>query len=134
MQEIKIKMKHLMQVLKTLKLNSVQDLLTYLNDCSIYEKKEFHTLSQELKNEYLKTKNYEDFELVNVLVKSNDINCMDFTIACIMATENITEDEAYSKISNNHELYKLFFDYQNKIVELQTITKDPADPNDKATN
>ena len=127
-------MKHLMQVLKALNLGSVQDLLKYLTDCFEYEIKDFKDLNEVTKTELLKSKTYDDFEQVSILVKTDDVKYYEFVIQCLIATKNISYDEATDLIENSEGLYKLGVEFQTQIIELQTIVKDPADPNDKATN
>lgn len=134
MQENKFKMKHLIGVLKALKLGSVQELLTYLNDCFVYEQKEFQTLEKALQKELKKAKKYEPHEMVNILAKTDDVKYYEFVIACLIATKGITESEAEELIGNSTSLYELGIKYQNQIIEFQTIVSEPADPNEPPTN
>lgn len=134
MQENKFKMKHLIVVLKALKLGSTQELLTYLSECFVYELKEFQTLDKLTQKELKKAKKYEPHEMVNILAKTDDVKYYEFVIACLISTKGISEDEASDLISNSTNLYELGVKFQNEIIEFQTIMSEPADPNEKLTN
>ena len=134
MQENKFKMKHLIGVLKALKLGSVQDLLKYLDSCFIYELKEFQTLDSSVQIELKKQKEYEPHEMVNILVRTDEVKYYDFVINCLIVTKKISEDEAAEMIENSTNLYKLGIDFQNEIIAMQTIVNEPADPNEPPTN
>jgi hypothetical protein len=134
MQENKFKMKHLIGVLKALKLASVQELLKYLNDCFIYELKEFQTLENSIQIELKKTKEYEPHEMVNILVKTDEVKYHEFVIACLVSTKKISEDDASDLIENTTDLYKLGIEFQNEIIAMQSIVTEPADPNEPPTN
>jgi hypothetical protein len=134
MQENKFKMKHLIGVLKALKLGSVQDLLKYLDSCFIYELKEFQTLENSLQIELKKQKEYEPHEMVNILVETDEVKYYDFVINCLIVTKKISEDDAAEMIENSTNLYKLGIDFQNEIIAIQTIVNEPADPNEPPTN
>jgi hypothetical protein len=134
MQENKFKMKHLIGVLKALKLGSVQDLLKYLDSCFIYELKEFQTLDNSVQIELKKQKEYEPHEMVNILVRTDEVKYYDFVINCLIATKKISEDDAAEMIENSTNLYKLGIDFQNEIISMQTIVNEPADPNELPTN
>lgn len=121
MQENKFKMKHLIGVLKALKLGSMQDLFTYLSECSIYELKEFSTLSKELQKELKKSKKYEPHEMVNILQKTDDIKMYDFVLACLIETKSITENEASELITSSRNLLELCLKFQNEIIVMQSI-------------
>jgi hypothetical protein len=134
MQENKFKMKHLIGVLKALKLGSVQDLLKYLDSCFIYELKEFQTLDSSVQIELKKQKEYEPHEMVNILVRTDEVKYYDFVINCLIATKKISEDDAAEMIENSTNLYKLGIEFQNEIIAMQTIVNEPADPNEPPTN
>jgi hypothetical protein len=134
MQENKFKMKHLIGVLKALKLGSVQDLLKYLDSCFIYELKEFQTLDNSVQIELKKQKEYEPHEMVNILVRTDEVKYYDFVINCLIVTKKINEDDAAEMIENSTNLYKLGIDFQNEIIAMQTIVNEPADPNEPPTN
>ena len=134
MQENKFKMKHLIAVLKALKLGSVQDLLKYLDSCFIYELKEFQTLDSSVQIELKKQKEYEPHEMVNILVRTDEVKYYDFVINCLIVTKKISEDDAAEMIENSTNLYKLGIDFQNEIIAMQTIVNEPADPNEPPTN
>jgi hypothetical protein len=134
MQENKFKMKHLIGVLKALKLGSVQDLLKYLDSCFIYELKEFQTLDSSVQIELKKQKEYEPHEMVNILVRTDEVKYYDFVINCLIVTKKISEDEAAEMIENSTNLYKLGIEFQNEIIAMQTIVNEPADPNEPPTN
>jgi hypothetical protein len=134
MQENKFKMKHLIGVLKALKLGSVQDLLKYLDSCFIYELKEFQTLDSSVQIELKKQKEYEPHEMVNILVRTDEVKYYDFVINCLIVTKKISEDDAAEMIENSTNLYKLGIDFQNEIIAMQTIVNEPADPNEPPTN
>ena len=134
MQENKFKMKHLIGVLKALKLGSVQDLLKYLDSCFIYELKEFQTLDNSVQIELKKQKEYEPHEMVNILVRTDEVKYYDFVINCLIVTKKISEDDAAEMIENSTNLYKLGIDFQNEIIAMQTIVNEPADPNQPPTN
>jgi hypothetical protein len=134
MQENKFKMKHLIGVLKALKLGSVQDLLKYLDRCFIYELKEFQTLDNSVQIELKKQKEYEPHEMVNILVRTDEVKYYDFVINCLIVTKKISEDDAAEMIENSTNLYKLGIDFQNEIIAMQTIVNEPADPNELPTN
>jgi hypothetical protein len=134
MQENKFKMKHLIGVLKALKLGSVQDLLKYLDSCFIYELKEFQTLDNSVQIELKKQKEYEPHEMVNILVRTDEVKYYDFVINCLIVTKKISEDDAAEMIENSTNLYKLGIDFQNEIIAMQTIVNEPADPNEPPTN
>jgi hypothetical protein len=134
MQENKFKMKHLIGVLKALKLGSVQDLLKYLDSCFIYELKEFQTLDNSVQIELKKQKEYELHEMVNILVRTDEVKYYDFVINCLIVTKKISEDDAAEMIENSTNLYKLGIDFQNEIIAMQTIVNEPADPNEPPTN
>ena len=134
MQENKFKMKHLIGVLKALKLGSVQDLLKYLDSCFIYELKEFQTLDNSVQIELKKQKEYEPHEMVNILVRTDEVKYYDFVINCLIVTKKISEDEAAEMIENSTNLYKLGIEFQNEIIAMQTIVNEPADPNEPPTN
>lgn len=134
MQENKFKMKHLIGVLKALKLGSVQDLLKYLDSCFIYELNEFQTLDNSVQIELKKQKEYEPHEMVNILVRTDEVKYYDFVINCLIATKKISEDDAAEMIENSTNLYKLGIDFQNEIIAMQTIVNEPADPNEPPTN
>lgn len=134
MQENKFKMKHLIGVLKALKLGSVQDLLKYLDSCFIYELKEFQTLDNSVQIELKKQKEYEPHEMVNILVRTDEVKYYDFVINCLIAIKKISEDDAAEMIENSTNLYKLGIDFQNEIIAMQTIVNEPADPNEPPTN
>ena len=127
-------MKHLIGVLKSLKLGSVQDLLKYLDSCFIYELKEFQTLDNSVQIELKKQKEYEPHEMVNILVRTDEVKYYDFVINCLIITKKISEDDASEMIENSPNLYKLGIDFQNEIIEMQTIVNEPADPNEPPTN
>ena len=127
-------MKHLIGVLKALKLGSVQDLLKYLDSCFIYELKEFQTLENSLQIELKKQKEYEPHEMVNILVETDEVKYYDFVINCLIVTKKISEDDAAEMIENSTNLYKLGIDFQNEIIAIQTIVNEPADPNEPPTN
>ena len=134
MQENKFKMKHLIGVLKALKLGSVQDLLKYLDSCFIYELKEFQTLDNSVQIELKKQKEYEPHEMVNILVRTDEVKYYDFVINCLIVTKKISEDDAAEMIENSTNLYKLGIDFQNEIIAMQTIVNEPADPNEPPIN
>ncbi len=127
-------MKHLIGVLKALKLGSVQDLLKYLDSCFIYELKEFQTLDNSVQIELKKQKEYEPHEMVNILVRTDEVKYYDFVINCLIVTKKINEDDAAEMIENSTNLYKLGIDFQNEIIAMQTIVNEPADPNEPPTN
>ena len=127
-------MKHLIGVLKALKLSSVQDLLKYLDSCFIYELKEFQTLDNSVQIELKKQKEYEPHEMVNILVRTDEVKYYDFVINCLIVTKKISEDDAAEMIENSTNLYKLGIDFQNEIIAMQTIVNEPADPNEPPTN
>lgn len=127
-------MKHLIGVLKALKLGSVQDLLKYLDSCFIYELKEFQTLDNSVQIELKKQKEYEPHEMVNILVRTDEVKYYDFVINCLIVTKKISEDDAAEMIENSTNLYKLGIDFQNEIIAMQTIVNEPADPNEPPTN
>lgn len=127
-------MKHLIGVLKALKLGSVQDLLKYLDSCFIYELKEFQTLDSSVQIELKKQKEYEPHEMVNILVRTDEVKYYDFVINCLIVTKKISEDDAAEMIENSTNLYKLGIDFQNEIIAMQTIVNEPADPNEPPTN
>lgn len=127
-------MKHLIGVLKALKLGSVQDLLKYLDSCFIYELKEFQTLDNSVQIELKKQKEYEPHEMVNILVRTDEVKYYDFVINCLIVTKKISEDDAAEMIENSTNLYKLGIDFQNEIIAMQTIVNEPADPNEPPIN
>jgi hypothetical protein len=106
--EVKLKMKHLISILKRLNCKSAQDLFKYLSDCIEYD---------------------EEGKIIN----SNDVKYYEFVIACLVAEKVITDDEAGELIESAESLVKIGVEYQNQIVALQTLTKSEESPNETTT-
>lgn len=130
----KFKMKHLIKVLISLQLANIQELFQYLDSTLTYELKEFQTLDANLQTEFLKSKEYEPTDMVNILVKTDEVKIFDFVIACICATQKISQDEASDLIENTSDLLKKCLEFQKEIIEFQSLVKNETSPNEKATS
>lgn len=130
MQEIKIKMKHLIAVFNKLQLKSALELMDFYISCFKENKVLFKDLDWAMQQSLLKVKKYEEND--EIIIPDYDQNkCYKFVEAFLFAL-GYTDEQIEEKIIDISEMYKTASIIFKQINELQTIVKEPADPNDKA--